>query len=340
MSPPRLCSYQIPRFDFEKFPTSDGILGVQMQSVGEVMAIGRTFRDSIQKAFQSLEVGLLGLEPKITEYRALDLSKISFGTAFRLLKVKQAMDEGYTVDDLYNQTKIDKWFLYQIKHLSILSKSNLEFTVDNIVSLKQEGFSDMQLANKFSKKECDIYTFRKDNNIFPTFKSVDTCAAEFEAKTPYCYSTYEVENEVYPLSGKKVLILGSGPTRIGQGVEFDYCCVQAVLGLKQAGYKTIMYNCNPETVSTDFDISDRLYFEPLTFEHVMNVINFEKPDGILIQFGGQTPLNIANKLKLENVNIIGTDSSSIDLLKIEKVWRNFKKIKYTCSKMGYCLFNR
>ena len=309
---------KIPRFDFEKFPTSDGILGVQMQSVGEVMAIGRTFRDSLQKAFQSLEVGLLGLEPKVTEYRPLDLSKISFGTAFRLLKVKQAMDEGYTVDDLYNQTKIDKWFLYQIKHLSILSKSSLEFTVDNIVALKQEGFSDVQLANKFSKKERDIYTFRKDNNIFPTFKSVDTCAAEFEAKTPYCYSTYEVENEVYPLSGKKILILGSGPTRIGQGVEFDYCCVQAVLGLKQAGYKTIMYNCNPETVSTDFDISDRLYFEPLTFEHVMNVINFEKPDGILIQFGGQTPLNIANKLKLENVNIIGTDSSSIDLAENRK----------------------
>ena len=326
---------KIPRFDFEKFPTSDGILGVQMQSVGEVMAIGRTFRDSIQKAFQSLEVGLLGLEPKITEYRALDLSKISFGTAFRLLKVKQAMDEGYTVDDLYNQTKIDKWFLYQIKHLSILSKSNLEFTVDNIVSLKQEGFSDMQLANKFSKKECDIYTFRKDNNIFPTFKSVDTCAAEFEAKTPYCYSTYEVENEVYPLSGKKVLILGSGPTRIGQGVEFDYCCVQAVLGLKQAGYKTIMYNCNPETVSTDFDISDRLYFEPLTFEHVMNVINFEKPDGILIQFGGQTPLNIANKLKLENVNIIGTDSSSIDLAENRKKFGEIlKKLNIHAPKWG------
>ena len=309
---------KIPRFDFEKFPTAKGILGVQMQSVGEVMAIGRTFRDSIQKAFQSLEVGLFGLEAKITDYRPLDLSKISFGTAFRLLKVKQALDEGHSIDTLYNQTKIDKWFLSQVKQLSFLSTYKFEFNVKNIFLLKQEGYSDNQIAKIMSLTENEIYSFRQKNKIFPTFKSVDTCAAEFEAKTPYCYSTYEIENEVIPLEGKKILILGSGPTRIGQGVEFDYCCVQAVIGLKEAGFKTIMYNCNPETVSTDFDISDRLYFEPLTFEHVMNVINFEKPDGVLIQFGGQTPLNIANKLKSENVKIIGTDSSSIDLAEDRK----------------------
>ena len=309
---------KIPRFDFEKFPTSKGILGVQMQSVGEVMAIGRTFRDSIQKAFQSLEVGLHGLEPKVTEYRPLDLSKISFGTAFRLLKVKQAFDEGYDIETLYNQTKIDKWFLNQIKQLSIISSQEFELSCKNIYFLKQEGFSDLQIAKIMNLTENEIYTFRQKNNILPTFKSVDTCAAEFEAQTPYCYSTYEIENEIQPLNGKKILILGSGPTRIGQGVEFDYCCVQAVMGLKEVGFKTIMFNCNPETVSTDFDISDRLYFEPLTFEHVMNVINFEKPDGVLIQFGGQTPLNIANKLKSLNVNIIGTDSSSIDLAEDRK----------------------
>ena len=309
---------KIPRFDFEKFPTSKGILGVQMQSVGEVMAIGRTFRDSIQKAFQSLEVGLHGLEPKVTEYRPLDLSKISFGTAFRLLKVKQAFDEGYDIETLYNQTKIDKWFLNQIKQLSIISSQEFKLSCKNIYFLKQEGFSDLQIAKIMNLTENEIYTFRHKNNILPTFKSVDTCAAEFEAQTPYCYSTYEIENEIQPLNGKKILILGSGPTRIGQGVEFDYCCVQAVMGLKEVGFKTIMFNCNPETVSTDFDISDRLYFEPLTFEHVMNVINFEKPDGVLIQFGGQTPLNIANKLKALNVNIIGTDSSSIDLAEDRK----------------------
>ena len=309
---------KIPRFDFEKFPTSKGILGVQMQSVGEVMAIGRTFRDSIQKAFQSLEVGLHGLEPKVTEYRPLDLSKISFGTAFRLLKVKQAFDEGYDIETLYNQTKIDKWFLNQIKQLSIISSQEFELSCENIYFLKQEGYSDLQIAKIMNLSENEIYTFRQKNNILPTFKSVDTCAAEFEAQTPYCYSTYEIENEIQPLNGKKILILGSGPTRIGQGVEFDYCCVQAVMGLKEVGFKTIMFNCNPETVSTDFDISDRLYFEPLTFEHVMNVINFEKPDGVLIQFGGQTPLNIANKLKALNVNIIGTDSSSIDLAEDRK----------------------
>ena len=309
---------KIPRFDFEKFPTSKGILGVQMQSVGEVMAIGRTFRDSIQKAFQSLEVGLHGLEPKVTEYRPLDLSKISFGTAFRLLKVKQAFDEGYDIETLYNQTKIDKWFLNQIKQLSIISSQQFELSCENIYFLKQEGYSDLQIAKIMNLTENEIYTFRQKNNILPTYKSVDTCAAEFEAQTPYCYSTYEIENEIQPLNGKKILILGSGPTRIGQGIEFDYCCVQAVMGLKEVGFKTIMFNCNPETVSTDFDISDRLYFEPLTFEHVMNVINFEKPDGVLIQFGGQTPLNIANKLKSLHVNIIGTDSSSIDLAEDRK----------------------
>ena len=309
---------KIPRFDFEKFPTSKGILGIQMQSVGEVMAIGRTFRDSLQKAFQSLEVGLNGLEPKQSDYRPLDMTKIRFGTAFRLLKVKQAFDEGYSIDRLYELTNIDPWFLYHIQHISLLSKHSGKLDSKFLLLLKQEGFSDIQIAQKFNNSVKKINSLRERYNIYPTFKSVDTCAAEFMTQTPYCYSTYETENEIKPLEGKKILILGNGPTRIGQGVEFDYCCVQAVLGLQDIGYKTIMHNCNPETVSTDFDISDRLYFEPLTFEHVMNVINFEKPDGVLVQFGGQTPLNIANQLQESGVNIIGTDPKSIDLAEDRK----------------------
>jgi carbamoyl-phosphate synthase large subunit len=304
---------KVPRFDFEKFPTTKGILGVQMQSVGEVMAFGRTFKDSLQKALQSLEVGLDGLDAKATDYRPLDMSKIRFGTAFRLLKVKQAFDEGYSIEQLFNQTNIDPWFLYHIQYLSKMSRDTHPLDHKSLLLFKREGFSDKNIAEKYHKTELEIKLLRKKYNILPTFKSVDTCSAEFKAKTPYCYSTYEIENEIQALSGKKIMILGNGPTRIGQGVEFDYCCVQAVLGLKDIGYKTIMYNCNPETVSTDFDISDRLYFEPITFEHVMNVIDFEKPDGVLVQFGGQTPLNIAKKLRENNVPIIGTDPKYIDL---------------------------
>ena len=326
---------KVPRFDFEKFPSSKGILGIQMQSVGEVMAIGRTFRDSIQKAFQSLEVGLSGLEPKVTEYRSLDMAKIGVGTAFRLLKVKQAFDEGYSVEELHEKTNIDCWFLNQIQNISFLSKYEAPLDRDLLFLLKQEGFSDIQISQKFDFEINKVIKMRNDYKIYPTLKSVDTCAAEFSADTPYCYSTYESEQEIKPLDGKKIIILGSGPTRIGQGVEFDYCCVQAILGLKEAGYKAIMYNCNPETVSTDYNISDRLYFEPLTFEHVMNVINFEKPDGVLIQFGGQTPLNIAKQLKQNNVNIIGTDSSSIDLAEDRKKFGHIlKKLEIHAPKWG------
>ena len=305
---------KIPRFDFEKFPSSDGILGVQMQSVGEVMAIGRTFRESIQKAFRSLEVGLDGYEVKQTEYRDLDLNKIGFASSFRLLKVRKALEIGYNIDEIYQQTKIDRWFLYQLKIIIDIAKDSDK----SIIKLKQNGFSDLQIARLRNSSESEVRKEREKNKIIPTYKIVDTCAAEFAAQTPYCYSTYETENEVKPLDGKKIIILGGGPNRIGQGIEFDYCCVQAVFGLKEVGYKTIMINCNPETVSTDFDIADRLYFEPLTFEDVMNIINLEKPNGVLIQFGGQTPLNIANKLKNAGVNIIGTSPNSIDLAENRK----------------------
>ncbi|MBC8256044.1 MAG: carbamoyl-phosphate synthase large subunit [Candidatus Marinimicrobia bacterium] len=316
---------KIPRFDFEKFPSASGILGVQMQSVGEVMAIGRTFRESVQKAFRSLEVGLDGFQPKETEYRDLDLSKIRFASAFRLLKVKQALEMGHSIEAVFEQTKIDPWFLYQIQKLIDISASFSSSPVGDdkgelepLIQLKRNGFSDRQIATLWNTSEDEIRQMRKENNILPTYKVVDTCAAEFSAQTPYCYSTYETENEITPLEGKKVMILGGGPNRIGQGIEFDYCCVQAVFGLKEVGYKTIMVNCNPETVSTDFDIADRLYFEPLTFEDVMNIVDLEQPEGVLVQFGGQTPLNIANRLKDAGVNIIGTNPDAIDLAEDRK----------------------
>jgi len=308
---------KIPRFDFEKFPSSKGILGVQMQSVGEVMAIGRTFRESIQKAFRSLEVGLHGFEPKITDKRPLDITKISFPSAFRLIKIWKAFKEGYSIEELYDKTKIDPWFLYQLKLLAEI-KIHKSLNKKHIKNLKQQGFSDLQIANSIGESENFIRNFRITNKIVPTYKMVDTCAGEFEAKTPYCYSTYEDENEIIPFKDKTIMILGGGPNRIGQGIEFDYCCIQAVFGLKELGYKTIMVNCNPETVSTDFDIADRLYFEPLTFEDVMNIVDLEKPDGVLVQFGGQTPLNIANKLMQAGVNIVGTGPRSIDLAEDRK----------------------
>jgi len=307
---------KIPRFDFEKFPSADGTLGVQMQSVGEVMSIGRTFKESLQKAFRSLEVGLDGLEPKVSSGRDLDLKKMRFATAFRLIKIWKAFESGVDLETLHEITDIDPWFLYQIQELALDKKPELKEV--GIREFKRRGYSDIQLARRLDKSEAEIREFRKSHKILPTFKEVDTCAAEFPARTSYVYSTYETENEVVPLEGKKVMILGGGPNRIGQGIEFDYCCVQAVFGLDELGFKTIMVNCNPETVSTDFDISDRLYFEPLTFENVMNIVDLEKPDGVLVQFGGQTPLNIANRLKAAGVNIIGTDPEAIDLAENRK----------------------
>ena len=306
---------KVPRFDFEKFPSATGHLGVQMQSVGEVMAIGRTFRESLQKAFRSLEVGLDGLEPKkptetdpnLSRASPLDLTTLRFATAFRLLKVRQAFLDGETVEDVFKITKIDPWFLHQIEYLSKFNGSS------TLRTLKHNGFSDKQIGRMRGNSEGEVREMRCDKLIHPSFKIVDTCAGEFAAKTPYCYSTYDEENEISPLEGKKIMILGSGPNRIGQGIEFDYCCVQAVFGLKELGYKTIMVNCNPETVSTDFDLVDRLYFEPVTYEDVLNIAEFENPDGVLVQFGGQTPLKICNALSDAGVQIIGTSPKNIDL---------------------------
>jgi len=328
---------KVPRFDFEKFPSASGHLGVQMQSVGEVMSIGRTFRESLQKAFRSLEVGLDGLEPKppaegdpdVNRARSLDMSTLRYATSFRLLKVRQAFLEGQTVQSVNKVTGIDHWFLYQIKLLA-----ETRHTV-SLRELKQNGYSDKQIGRLWKKSELEIRSLRKKENIFPSYKVVDTCAAEFEAQTPYCYSTYDEENEITPLKGKKVIILGGGPNRIGQGIEFDYCCVQAVFGLKDQGYKTIMVNCNPETVSTDFDLVDRLYFEPVTFEDVLNIVEFEKPNGVLVQFGGQTPLKIANALESAGVPIMGTSPENIDLAEDREKFANIlKKLKVVCPEYG------
>jgi len=328
---------KVPRFDFEKFPSASGHLGVQMQSVGEAMSIGRTFRESLQKAFRSLEVGLDGLEPKsaaggdpdVSRARNLDMSTLRFATAFRLLKVRQAFVEGQSVEDIFKVTKIDPWFLQQIKILST-------YHIDSpLQELKQNGFSDKQIGRMAGKTEMEIRDQRKDESIHPSFKVVDTCAAEFVAQTPYCYSTYDEENEIEPINGKKVIILGGGPNRIGQGIEFDYCCVQAVFGLQDQGYKTIMVNCNPETVSTDFDLVDRLYFEPVTFEDVLNIVEFENPDGVLVQFGGQTPLKIAQQLANAGVPIIGTSPENIDLAEDrEKFGKILDKLNVTCPQYG------
>ena len=333
---------KIPRFDFEKFPSASGHLGVQMQSVGEVMAIGRTFRESLQKAYRSLEVGLDGLEPKppaggdpdVNRARSLDMSTLRYATAFRLLKVRQAFLEGQTVEDVFNVTKIDPWFLHQIKQLANTNcVESLHAT--SLRELKHNGFSDKQIGRMTGKTEIEIRDLRKKESVYPAFKVVDTCAAEFEALTPYCYSTYDEENEISPLKGKKVIILGGGPNRIGQGIEFDYCCVQAVFGLQDLGFKTIMVNCNPETVSTDFDLVDRLYFEPVTYEDVLNIVEFEKPDGVLVQFGGQTPLKIANALAAAGVPIIGTSPKNIDLAEDREKFGNIlKKLNVVCPQYG------
>ncbi|MDC3013157.1 carbamoyl-phosphate synthase large subunit [Candidatus Marinimicrobia bacterium] len=310
---------KLPRFDFEKFSSASGKLGVQMQSVGEAMAIGRTFRESFQKAFRSLELNLPGFETKdprdedldIKRFRELDIKSLNDGSAFRMLKVKEAIKQEFSIEEIHKNTGIDPWFLTEIREIVNIEKEYS--SIENLEFLKKNGFSDLQIARLNNLSENEVQQMRIDQGIKPVYKLVDTCAGEFEAETPYSYSTYESENDLQPLEGKKIMILGGGPNRIGQGIEFDYCCVQAVFGLREAGYKSIMVNCNPETVSTDFDLADRLYFEPITFEDIMNIINFEKPDGVLVQFGGQTPLKIANQLASAGVKIYGTSSDSINL---------------------------
>jgi carbamoyl-phosphate synthase large subunit len=312
---------KIPRWPFDKFPDADKTLTTQMKSVGEVMAIGRTFEEALQKAIRSLEIGRHGLgadgkdEPMPDVKTLKDYLRIP--TYKRVFYIRNAVKSGLSIDEIHELTKIDRWFLYKIKNIVDLEGEIAKYTVETVtrevlLKAKRLGFSDKQIAFLLGTDELTVRALRKKLGITPTYKMVDTCAAEFEAETPYYYSTYEDEDEVRETGKKKIVILGSGPNRIGQGIEFDYCCVHAVKALKSEGYETIMVNCNPETVSTDFDTSDKLYFEPLTFEDVMNIVEREKPEGVIVQFGGQTPLNLAIPLEKQGVKIIGTPPDGID----------------------------
>ncbi len=317
---------KIPRFAFDKFPTADSTLGSQMKSVGEVMAIGRTFEEALQKALRSLEIGRYGLgcDGKDKDVSREEIvQKLRTPNADRVFYIRYALKKGFSVDEIYELTKIDRWFIRKIKNIVDMEerlkewakRTNYDITkvpYEVLRSAKRLGFSDYQIAHIFKTSEREVRRVRKKMGIKAVFKMVDTCAAEFEAKTPYYYSTYEEENDAIPTKRKKVMILGSGPNRIGQGIEFDYCCCHAVFSLKEDGYETIMVNCNPETVSTDYDTSDRLFFEPITHEDVMNIYENEKPEGVIVQFGGQTPLNIAKDLEESGARILGTSVDSID----------------------------
>ncbi|MFH1868733.1 MAG: carbamoyl-phosphate synthase large subunit [Candidatus Omnitrophota bacterium] len=349
------CVVKIPRFTFEKFPEAVDILGISMKSVGETMAIGRTFKEALQKGLRGLEIGHFGLDNKL-DYKNIPDEKLMLRlekpNASRIFYIKYALQKGMSVDQINEITGIDPWFLDNIKQIveleaEIVKEGSSLFAagpstslgmVREVVSLpnqrpllhqaKQYGFSDRQIADLTGSDELSVRKLRKKNSIEATFKLVDTCAAEFEAYTPYYYSTYEVEDETRHTDKKKIMILGGGPNRIGQGIEFDYCCCHASFALKELGYETIMVNSNPETVSTDYDTSDKLYFEPLTFEDVMNIVDKEKPDGIIVQFGGQTPLNLAKRLEEAGAPIIGTSVKSIDRAENrDKFSKLIKKLK-------------
>ena len=307
---------KIPRFAFEKFPQADSRLTTQMKSVGEVMAMGRTFQESFQKALRGLEVGVDGLNEKTQDREVLEKELGEPGPE-RIWYVGDAFAMGLSVDEVYDLTKIDKWFLAQIEEIVKIELELEKTTLDEIDGptlkmLKQKGFSDRRLARQLKTTDKVIRDKRRALGIRPVYKRVDTCAAEFSTNTAYMYSTYEDECESEPTNNKKIMVLGGGPNRIGQGIEFDYCCVHAALALREDGYETIMVNCNPETVSTDYDTSDRLYFEPLTLEDVLEIVDKEKPLGVIVQYGGQTPLKLALGLEAEGVPIIGTSPDMID----------------------------
>ena len=307
---------KIPRFAFEKFPQANDRLTTQMKSVGEVMAIGRTFQESFQKALRGLEVGVNGLDRKYNDREAICAELGSPGPE-RIWAVSDAFRFGMSVEEVFNVSKIDPWFLVQIEDLihqeKILADRTLEsLSADELRTLKRNGFADVRLAVLLDTDEAALRAYRHALGVHPVFKRVDTCAAEFATNTAYMYSTYEEECESQPTSNKKIMVLGGGPNRIGQGIEFDYCCVHAALAMREDGYETIMVNCNPETVSTDYDTSDRLYFEPLTLEDVLEIVAVEKPIGVIVQFGGQTPLKLAHGLEKNGVPIIGTTPDMID----------------------------
>ncbi len=307
---------KVPRFAFEKFPTADSRLTTQMKSVGEVMAIGRTFQESFQKALRGLEVGVDGMNQRTTDREELERELGEPGPE-RIWFVGDAFENGFTLDEVHTLTHIDPWFLAQIEdivkiEMTLDDMSLNEINAPTLRELKRKGFADRRLAKLLKVSEADIRARRHLLGIRPVYKRVDTCAAEFSTSTAYMYSTYEEECESHPSGKKKIMVLGGGPNRIGQGIEFDYCCVHAALAMREDGYETIMVNCNPETVSTDYDTSDRLYFEPLTLEDVLEIVAIEKPVGVIVQFGGQTPLKLARDLEANGVPIIGTSPDMID----------------------------
>jgi len=308
---------KIPRFAFEKFPQADSRLTTQMKSVGEVMAIGRTFQESFQKALRGLEVGVDGLDEKTTDLDTIT-KEMGVPGPERIWYVGDAFRMGMSVDEVFDISKIDPWFLVQIKDLidreqALKGKQIADLDKHALLKLKRSGFSDRRLATLLNTDQHAVRAYRKALKVRPVYKRVDTCAAEFATNTAYMYSTYEEECEAQPTNKKKIMVLGGGPNRIGQGIEFDYCCVHAAFALREDGYETIMVNCNPETVSTDFDTSDRLYFEPVTLEDVLEIVALEKPVGVIVQYGGQTPLKLARDLEKAGVPIIGTTPDSIDM---------------------------
>ena len=311
---------KIPRFAFEKFPTADARLTTQMKSVGEVMAMGRTFQESFQKALRGLEVGVDGMNEKTQDREVLE-KELGAPGPDRIWYVGDAFAMGLSVDEVFELTKIDRWFLVQIEQIVKIELELETTTLDKIDAatlraLKQKGFSDRRLARQLKTTDAAIRQKRIELNVRPVYKRVDTCAAEFETNTAYLYSTYEAEGsecEALPTNKKKIMVLGGGPNRIGQGIEFDYCCVHAAMAMREDGYETIMVNCNPETVSTDYDTSDRLYFESLTLEDVLEIVEVEQPKGVIVQYGGQTPLKLAQALEANGVPVIGTSPDSIDL---------------------------
>ncbi|SFW71525.1 carbamoyl-phosphate synthase large subunit [Chitinophaga sancti] len=312
---------KMPRWNFDKFKGADQTLGLQMKSVGEVMAIGRTFPEALQKACQSLENDALGLgyygKSQMKSEQLLERMKTP--TWDRIFRIKDALMEGVSVKHLHQMTYIDKWFLHQINDIVTLEKQLREHDLDSLPAdmlreAKRMGFSDAQLANLLGNcEEEEVYTKRKELGITRTYKMVDTCSAEFEAKTPYFYSTFDQVNESQPSEKKKVIVLGSGPNRIGQGIEFDYCCTHGLQAIQECGYDAIMVNCNPETVSTDFDMANKLYFEPVFWEHLWEIIELEKPEGVIVQLGGQTALKLAKKLEEKGIRIIGTSFDNMDI---------------------------
>ncbi len=313
---------KIPRFTFEKFPKADPRLTTQMKSVGEVMAMGRTFQESFQKALRGLETDIDGLDERV-DLKATDAKdtirrELTEASAERILYVADAFRFGMSLEEIFDFTSIDPWFLTQIEELveieqDLSTRLLNDIDADEMFSIKRKGFSDRRLASVLGVKEKELRKYRHELGVRPVYKRVDTCAAEFSTDTAYMYSTYEEECEAEPTNKEKIMILGGGPNRIGQGIEFDYCCVHAALAMRDDGYETIMVNCNPETVSTDYDTSDRLYFDPLTLEDVLEIVDLEKPKGVIVQYGGQTPLKLAVALEAAGTPIIGTSPDAIDL---------------------------